>query len=180
MNKNVRRHLIVKKDLQMKLAAIQVFSMLLVAATCLVTYKILIDYVRLSFTTSAQLESFIASISRTLAGQLIVLIIIGISVSILVSNKIVGPVYRLEKDIESILDDIEKNLSKRVKVRRGDELLTLVDTVNKLLDKFEEVTLKHKELILTLRNRFEYLKERFADSPEMLKQIEETEKILPD
>ncbi|PIU18134.1 MAG: hypothetical protein COT16_03205 [Elusimicrobia bacterium CG08_land_8_20_14_0_20_44_26] len=180
MAKNVRRRLLVKKELQFKLAAIQVFSMLLVAATCLVTYKILIDFVTLNLKHGQELENFIRGLSQTLTGQLIVLLVIGASVSFLVSNRILGPVYRLEKDIDIILSDVEQRISKRIKVRKGDEILSLVDAVNKLLDSFEDIYEKNRNLKLTVKNRIDGAKDKFGASKEVMDFISDLEKSIED
>ncbi|MCD6423844.1 MAG: methyl-accepting chemotaxis protein [Elusimicrobia bacterium] len=178
MKKNLRRQMIVKKELQLKLAAIQAFSMILVALTCLITYRMLINYLEINLPPSVELVDFISNISRTLAMQLIVLLVIGILISILVSHRIVGPVYRLEKDIEAVISDIDKNVSLRVKVRKGDEILSLVDAVNKLLDKLEKIYTQKQLLIHTLENRIKAIKEIVGENPEILKHLVDIEKAI--
>jgi len=178
MTSNVRRKLLIKKELQFKIAAIQVIFMIFVAVTCLVTYKVLIDYVHINLPRSGELEIFISNISKTMLGQLLVLLMIGFSVSILVSHRIVGPVYRLEKDIKDILTDIDRNVSKRVKVRGGDEIFSLVDVVNKLLEKFEWLYNGNKQLRFTVENRLAGMKKKFEDVPEVVNSVSDIEKVI--
>lgn len=47
------------------------------------------------------------------------------------SNRIAGPVYRIEKELESRISGIQHG---PIKIRRKDELLTLVDKINRLLE----------------------------------------------
>ncbi len=178
MKKNVRRRLLVKKELQFKLAALQSFSMLLVAGTCLITYRALLNYVDMYVTRGPELDALIKNLSNTLIGQLAMLIVIGIAVSILVSNRILGPVYRLEKDTEDILSTGEEGYSRRIKVRKGDELLSLVDAVNKLLDRLENSHLKNKQIITAAENRISAARDKFKDSPEMQNSLSEIEKVF--
>ena len=180
MKKNVRRKLLVKKELQFKLAALQSFSMLLVAGTCLVTYKALLNYVDMYVTRGPELDALLNNLSSTLLGQLVMLIIIGISVSLLVSNRILGPVYRLEKDTEAILSGDKENYSKRINVRKGDELLSLVDTVNKLLERLEKAHLKNKQITVAAENRISAARNKFKDSPEIQGALSEIEKVFKD
>ncbi|MEA2081593.1 MAG: hypothetical protein U9O97_02500 [Elusimicrobiota bacterium] len=178
MKKNVRRKLLVKKELQFKLAALQSFSMLFVAGTCLITYRALLNYIDMYVSRGPELDSLIKSLSNTLLGQLAMLIIIGVSVSILVSNRILGPVYRLEKDTEDILSSGEDGYSRRIKVRKGDELLSLVDAVNKLLERLEKSHLKNKQIITAAENRIFAARDKFKDSPEIQDSLTEIEKAF--
>jgi len=53
---------------------------------------------------------------------------------LLISHRIAGPVYRLEKE----LDKISKgNFSLRIKFRKKDELASVAEGINKVLDKAE-------------------------------------------
>jgi len=174
----VRRNLLVRKELQFKMAAVQVIFMIFVAVICLVTYKVLIDYVRLNLSTSGEMEIFISNISKMMLWQLAILLLVGFGINILVSHKIVGPVYRLEKDINNILTDIERNASRRIKVRGGDEILSLVDVVNELLDKFEKLYNRDKQMRFTVENRLSGMKKTFEEVPEIINSLSDIEKVL--
>jgi len=178
MTSNVRRNLLVKKELQFKMAAVQAIFMIFVAVTCLVTYKVLIDYVRLNLPPSGEMEIFISNISKTMLWQLAILLMVGFGISILVSHRIVGPVYHIEKDIKDILADIERNASRRIKVRGGDEILSLVDVVNEFLEKFEKLYDRNKQLRFTVENRLSGMKKKFEDVPEVLNSLSDIEKVL--
>jgi membrane protein implicated in regulation of membrane protease activity len=62
-----------------------------------------------------------------------VLIAIGTFISLWVSRRIAGPLYRIEKDIESLLQGANAGL--RVNLRKDDHLQHLADLVNQLVEK---------------------------------------------
>lgn len=59
--------------------------------------------------------------------------IVMILLSILVSHRIAGPIYRVEKDLDEI---VKGDYSRRIKFRAGDDLQELAEKINKLLDHF--------------------------------------------
>ena len=63
----------------------------------------------------------------------VVLIAIGTFVSIWVSRRIAGPLYRIEKDLESLLYGAASGV--RVHLREGDHLQHLADLVNQLIER---------------------------------------------
>src|SRR5437016_268184 len=62
----------------------------------------------------------------------VVLISIGTFTAIWVSRSIAGPLYRIEKDIESLLLGASNGV--RVHLRQGDHLQHLADLVNQLIE----------------------------------------------
>lgn len=53
---------------------------------------------------------------------------------LIVSHRIAGPVYRLEKDLEKIENG---DLAFRIRLRRKDELVSIAEGINRLLDKLQ-------------------------------------------
>ena len=61
---------------------------------------------------------------------------------LILSHRLAGPIYRLEKD----LADIAKgNFSIRIKFRKKDELRSIADGINKILDEMEKRAIKGGE-----------------------------------
>ena len=52
-------------------------------------------------------------------------------VSIVISHKIAGPVFRLKRDLREMIDT--ENYARKLSVRKGDELQDLVAVINELL-----------------------------------------------
>lgn len=63
------------------------------------------------------------------------LVLLLLCLGLIISHRIAGPIYRLEKD----LDEIAKgNFSIRIKMRRNDELISLAEKINKILQRVQE------------------------------------------
>jgi signal transduction histidine kinase len=60
-------------------------------------------------------------------------------VSVYISHKIAGPVFKLKKQIREIIDSGDTN--KKIFLRKGDELNDLAAVINELLEK---VSIKNK------------------------------------
>jgi methyl-accepting chemotaxis protein len=61
---------------------------------------------------------------------------------IILSHRLAGPIYRLEKDLQDIA---KGKFSLRIKFRKKDELKSIADGINKILDEIER-RLGHKEV----------------------------------
>ena len=68
-----------------------------------------------------------------LISGIIVIILISWRVLIL-SHRLAGPIYRLEKDLQDIA---RGNFSMRIRFRKKDELRSIADGINKILDEIE-------------------------------------------
>ena len=60
---------------------------------------------------------------------------------VLISHRIAGPIYRLEKDLEKIAGG---DFSLRIKIRKKDELGSIAAGINKVLDRITEKDAKAK------------------------------------
>ena len=65
-----------------------------------------------------------------------ILFVVLISVGIFLSRKLAGPIERLEEELAEIIEG--NMMSKRLRVRKNDELKPITDSVNILLDKIEK------------------------------------------
>jgi len=130
-----RRIVIIKKGLQFKFALFVILGMILAALTVGITHGIILSFVKIKFADDPQIYSFIQRVNNIMYLQILILLVIGISLALLVSHKIGGPVYRLEKFFDEIIET--KDLSKRVYLRKGDELKDLADKINRFLDSLE-------------------------------------------
>lgn len=53
---------------------------------------------------------------------------------VLISHRIAGPVYRIEKELDKI---VKGDFSIRIKLRKKDELISIAEGINKILDRIE-------------------------------------------
>lgn len=72
-------------------------------------------------------------LSTNMIWTCVMLLAVGTFVSIWVSRWITGPLYRIEKDLEALLQ--EANSGIRVRLREGDHLQHLADLVNQLIER---------------------------------------------
>ncbi|MGM0608232.1 MAG: HAMP domain-containing protein [Candidatus Muiribacteriota bacterium] len=70
-------------------------------------------------------------------------LIVGVS-SLMLSHKIAGPVYRFEQSAKQIANG---DLSLRIVLRKGDELVELADVFNKMTANLENIVKKDREVI---------------------------------
>ncbi len=54
---------------------------------------------------------------------------------LILSHRLAGPIYRLEKDLQDIA---RGNFSMRIKFRKKDELKSIAEGINKILDEIEK------------------------------------------
>ncbi len=99
----------------------------------------------LIFTIMAEqigIPEYIAQNILPVIGKINVILLIGVPPlflililwGIVLSHRLAGPMERLERDVKKIS---EGDYSKRIKVRKSDDIKPLVDALNILLDKME-------------------------------------------
>ena len=82
-----------------------------------------------------QLSPVVEKLNIFLLVAIPVLFVILISIGIVISRKLAGPIERLEKELDEI---VKGNLmTRRLKLRKDDELKPMVDSVNILLERIE-------------------------------------------
>ncbi|MBU4312678.1 MAG: hypothetical protein KJ706_08180 [Candidatus Omnitrophica bacterium] len=59
---------------------------------------------------------------------------------LILSHRLAGPIYRLEKDLQDIA---KGNFSMRINFRKKDELKSIAEGINKILDEMEKRVEKH-------------------------------------
>jgi len=140
MKNRKRRTKLINPKIQFKYLSLIVLAMLLSAVTTLGAMYYLIW---------SALDQGIVSPGRNLAPLMVIFRHLGVSLivcyviltalllgwGLLLSNRIVGPLARLEKDIDKIY---KGDFSVRIRFRKGDELHAIASGLNKVLDKIEK------------------------------------------
>ena len=81
---------------------------------------------------------------------------------LLFSHRIAGPVYRIGKTLR----DISKgNLSLRIRLREGDELIDLADTINNLTENFNKTIILNKDIVIKIEKDLEEIKKLASCQP---------------
>jgi signal transduction histidine kinase len=128
---NKRKSYLVNPQLQFKLLRLIVISMLLPAIVIVgSTFYFLLVVLRKYVLTEVIVKTTII-----LGLCLFIVAIFVLTWGLVFSNRIAGPLYRLERELDKIR---EGNLSRRLKFRKHDEFHFLAEAINKLLDVVEK------------------------------------------
>ncbi len=88
----------------------------------------------------------------------IIVLFVGV-LSIFVSHRIAGPVYRFEKSAKVIA---EGDLSLRIRLRKGDELQELADAFNQMTESLESMVFNDRRVLKRLEVVLKTLKEKLT------------------
>ncbi len=133
--KAMRRNYLVNKRLQVKYAII-IGAVLAFVVILMETHTLLvIRTFQPEFTSPAMLEALRSLQMWMLASGLVYMIVIPI-LSIFISHKIAGPLFRLEKSIRDALET--EGPIRPIKLRDGDEFQGLAGMVNKLFERLPQ------------------------------------------
>ena len=165
MTKFKRHTYIIKTGLQFRYMGILIACMLTVAigvgwVIYHTSWKQIINTPDLSID---KLYLIFENVNNQLLWWIIGFIVIIAIISIFVSHKIAGPVYRLEESTKLIASG---DLTHRVHLRQGDELGDLQDAFNEMSESLSKMVYKDREII-----------ERLAKTGDNLRKKVEEEKI---
>ena len=130
-----RRRFLVNKRMQFKLMAFSSMPMLLCCAALyyLIYYFVMNEMVIPEVITQMLLPALqgVNAVLIIAAPIILILLLRGILVY---SNKIAGPIYRLERE----LDEVAKgDFNRKIKFRKGDELKEVAEKLNRVLEKIK-------------------------------------------
>jgi len=101
---------------------------------------------------------------------------------LLFSHRIAGPVYRIGKTLEEIS---KGNLSLRVRLRKGDELVDLADMINNLTESLNKTMVSDKDMLIKIEKDLEEIGRIASSQPcdcarikELINSIQEKSKEL--
>ncbi|MEK6645337.1 MAG: hypothetical protein AABY84_01490 [Candidatus Firestonebacteria bacterium] len=145
MKKFKRRQYLINKKMQLKYAAMIAGTLIfLLVLIELHTFYIIKAILPNLFSTSVK-EEIRDIVSKLLISGVLYLILITV-LSIFVSHKIAGPVYRFNKDINEIIHT--GKFDKYIRVREKDELQDVAKALNNLIQdwshKSETIKINHK------------------------------------
>lgn len=135
--KNIRkRRYLVKKDMQfryMALVAIPLITAL--AGLYYLMYYAVLSQILIPEGVIAMLLPAMKKVNIVVAISLPVILFIILRAALVYSNRIIGPVPRIEREIDKLLAG---DYSLRLKVRHKDELNNFVKKINMLLEKLDK------------------------------------------
>lgn len=154
-----RKQYLVAKKFQLKYVGIILLLMFLTATLCsyvvyytsmmLMGEKLANVYPQGRLIHIVNLVNFRILLSVILVTPLVAVI------GIFLSHRIAGPIYRIEKFLANMA---EGDLSSRIFLRQGDELIVVANSINKLADSLESTVRNQKAQLGTISKELDQLK----------------------
>ncbi len=126
-----RKTILINKKLQLKYTSMIVFALLIMLALAEIQAFFIVREIEPNIFSSTMGRHLNSIFLWLILGGVVVIILV-IWFTIYFSHRIAGPLYRIEKDINDIIES--KNFDKRIVLREKDELFEVAETINKLLD----------------------------------------------
>jgi methyl-accepting chemotaxis protein len=147
-----RRQYLIKRGMQFRYIGI-VFSLALLASivtgyTVFATGWTLLGEKLANVYPQGRLVAVLRTTNLTLIRNLFIISPFVFMLGLLFSHKIAGPVYKIEKNVDEIANG---NLSLRVRLRKGDELVDLADIVNKMVENIDKSVGMSKRDVLDIQ-----------------------------
>jgi len=165
-----RRIVIIKRALQFKYIAVVLVAMILVAFT--VGWDVYYTVGRaIMELESPGLYPIMVKINNLMLGKLAVLLVIVFIIAIFVSHKFAGPIFKFERSCDTVADG---DLTYRVHLRSGDELIELQDKFNKMVSEIQKKVSVDKESAKIIGEKLSAISERLTQknvSPSELSEI---------
>ncbi|MEW6709662.1 MAG: HAMP domain-containing protein [Candidatus Riflebacteria bacterium] len=146
MSKQRRRTYLIKTGLQLRYMGIIISTMLMVAfgVGWIIYHTSWSKIANTPDLTLDKLSEIFDSVNGILLKWIVVFIFVIAILSIFVSHKIAGPVYRLEETTRIIASG---DLTYQIHLRHGDELGDLQEAFNKMSDSLRNMVAKDREII---------------------------------
>jgi len=137
----MRKFFLVRNRLELRYLRLLALSLILptlVVGGCLyyLIFYLLAEQIGIPEAVVEELSPVVQKVNIFLMISIPILFLILISIGIFLSRKLAGPIERLEKELAEIVEG--NPMSRRLKLRKNDELKPMVDDVNILLDRIEK------------------------------------------
>ncbi len=154
-----RRIFLIKRGLQFRYMGVIFVAMLLVAMIVgwTVYFSIWKDISDPTKKYDELVEVFKQG-NQVLLARMVFIAIIICFLSVFVSHKIAGPVYRLEESVKTIASG---DFSRRIKLRQGDELQDLADAFNTMTESLDKIIGEDQKMLQNLNIIIEKIKQDF-------------------
>lgn len=141
MPKFIRTRYLINKKMQLRYALM--IGLVLIVMIIIVEYH---TYLTISSILPHILSSTVANELKRIHFYLLIngliYTVIVVVISIFISHKFAGPVYRLKKEIREMIET--GNIDKKIALRKGDELKDLVEVFNELIEKIKVKNVNQK------------------------------------
>ena len=154
-----RRILLIKRALQMKYVLLAFLTVVLTVSIVSLDIYYILGKIYVNELGSENLVRVMRGASRLLAVHLPVYFVLVILVSVFVSHKFAGPIFRLEKVAEAIS---KGDLTVQAVLRQGDELFDTAEAMNRMIELLRQKLLKEKHLSDRIAQKLSEISEKLA------------------
>jgi methyl-accepting chemotaxis protein len=162
-----RRTVLIKRALQLKYIGMVFVSVLL--ASLIVGGDIYYTMAKMVLTENPSLTSSVAQFNWIIMVKLVLYLGLMLMISLYVSHRFAGPIYRFEKSAQIVSSG---DLTHRVSLRTGDELLELQEEFNGMVASLQGLVQKDRNLAAHLAERLTAAIKRVPDSsPALLEEL---------
>lgn len=160
---NKRSQYIVDMGFQLRYMTAMLLSLLFVSVIVgwTIYYSIWDPITSTEISSSEELGPIFASVNQALAIRLPFLVIIAGVISIFLSHRIAGPVYKIKQSAKIFA---QGDLSTRIKLRKGDELQCLANIFNRMAENLEKDVITSQRIL----NRFNSVLNKMPKNPDMM------------
>jgi|SRR5579883_3066577 len=155
-----RRTVIIKRSLQLKYVAMVFFSALL--ASLLVGLDVYYTMARMLLADNPAMASSMAQFNAIILVKIALYLVIILLISVYVSHRFAGPIHRFEKSAQVAASG---DLTHRVSLRTGDELLELQEEFNGMLASLQSLIQKDRNLAAHLNEKLAAALKKLGDDP---------------
>lgn len=156
-----RRTVLIKRALQLKYIGMVFVSVLL--ASCIVGFDMYYTMARLVLNDNPSLVPAITQFNTIIVVKLALYLVLMLLISLYVSHRFAGPIYRFEKSAQIVSSG---DLTHRVSLRTGDELLELQEEFNGMLASLQALVQKDRNLAARIAARLEAVLRKLPDATE--------------
>ena len=154
-----RRTVLVKRTLQLKYIGMVFVSVLL--ASLLVGGDIYYTMARLALSDNPGLSPMLAQFNTIILVKIVLYLALMLLISLYVSHRFAGPIFRFEKSAQIVSSG---DLTHRVSLRTGDELLELQEEFNGMVASLQAAIQKDRNLAVRAGERLEAAVKKLPDS----------------
>lgn len=155
-----RRTVLVKRSLQLKYIGLVFLSVLL--ASLIVGGDIYYTMARLILADNPSLSPAVTQFNTIILVKLGLYLVLILLISLYVSHRFAGPIYRFEKSAQLVSSG---DLTHRVSLRTGDELLELQEEFNGMVAGLQALIQKDRNLVSRLSERLSAAVKKLPDGP---------------
>lgn len=156
-----RKTVLVKRSLQLKYIAMVFLSVLV--ASMIVGGDIYYTLTRVLLTECPSATDHVAQFNSVLLLKSALYLGLMLLISLYVSHRFAGPIYRFEKSAQSVGGG---DLTHRVSLRTGDELMELQEEFNGMVSGLQALVQKDRNLALRLSERVDDVSKKLPDGAE--------------